>query len=102
MFRRPRSHPNPHPSCRRARLPPIDNVQLLKLKIDMVEALGNIEMSNRVIDTGKGTAFDMHPIDAKQAPHRAARPPAAPPHHRTPHRLMLSVPRLGRATPPHS
>jgi len=49
----------------RGQLPPIDNVQLLKLKIDMVEALGNIEMSNRVIDTGKGTAFDMHPIDAK-------------------------------------
>jgi len=47
-------------------LPPIDNVKLLKQKIEMVEALGNIELASRVIDT-KAPAFDMHPIDAKYA-----------------------------------
>ena len=30
----------------------------------MVEALGNIELAQRVISTGKGSGFDVHPIDA--------------------------------------
>ena len=41
----------------------------------MIEALGNIEMSSRVIDTGKGSGFDVHPIDQKYA-HRS--PPPVP------------------------
>jgi hypothetical protein len=39
------------------RLPPIDTPSLLKSKIEMVEALGEIELASRVIDT-KGGAFD--------------------------------------------
>ena len=35
------------------------------LQVEMVEALGNIEMSSRVIGTGKGSGFDLHPIDRK-------------------------------------
>ena len=49
----------------RARLPWIDTPAKLKEKIEMVEALGNIELAQRVISTGKGSGFDVHPIDAK-------------------------------------
>ena len=49
----------------RARLPWIDTPAKLKEKIEMVEALGNIELAQRVISPGKGSGFDVHPIDAK-------------------------------------
>lgn len=39
------------------RLPAIDTPALLKSKIEMVEALGEIELASRIIDT-KGGAFD--------------------------------------------
>ena len=45
-------------------LPSINTPTLLKEKIEMVEALGEIELASRVIDT-KQAAFDMHPIDAR-------------------------------------
>jgi len=48
----------------RTQLEPINNAQLLKKKIQMIEALGNIELANRVIDT-KSAAFETHPIDAR-------------------------------------
>jgi len=56
----------PHATESRARLPTIDNAALLKEKIEMVEALGEIELASRVIDT-KGIGCDVHPIDARYA-----------------------------------
>ena len=50
----------------RTPLPPINSPALLKSKIEMIEALGNIELASRVIDT-KSAAFDTHPIDARYA-----------------------------------
>ena len=46
------------------RLPLIDTPSRLKAKIEMVEALGEIELASRVIDT-KAPAFDKHPLDLK-------------------------------------
>ena len=43
----------------------IDTPQRLKEKIELVEALGNIEMAARVIDTGAGSGFDVHPVDLR-------------------------------------
>ena len=43
----------------------IDTPQRLKEKIELVEALGNIEMAARVIDTGAGSGFDLHPVDLR-------------------------------------
>ena len=48
----------------RTALPPISTPALLKQKVEMVEALGEIELASRVIDT-KQAAYDMHPIDAR-------------------------------------
>jgi len=47
-------------------LPPINTAKMLKDKIEMIEALGEIELASRVIDT-KAAVFDMHPIDARYA-----------------------------------
>ena len=47
----------------RTALPPISTPALLKQKVEMVEALGEIELASRVIDT-KAAAFEKHPIDA--------------------------------------
>ncbi len=55
----------PHTTEKRKVLPLIDTPQMLKDKIELVEALGNIEMAARVIDTGKGSGFDLHPIDLR-------------------------------------
>jgi len=46
----------------RAKLPLIDSPQTLKAKVEMCEALGNIQIASRVIDT---QLCDVHPIDAK-------------------------------------
>jgi predicted DNA-binding WGR domain protein len=48
----------------RTKLEPISTPSLLKAKIEMVEALGNIELASRVLDT-KSAAFETHPIDAR-------------------------------------
>jgi len=48
----------------RARLPLINNTRILKSKLEMCEALGNIELASRVIDV---EGLDAHPIDAKYA-----------------------------------
>ena len=50
----------------RTALPPINSAPLLKSKVQMVEALANIEIASRVIDT-KGAGFETHPVDAKYA-----------------------------------
>ena len=50
----------------RVRLDPISTPAMLKHKIEMVEALGQIELANKVIDT-TAPAFDLHPVDAKYA-----------------------------------
>lgn len=65
------------------RLPLIDTPSRLKAKIEMVEALGEIELASRVIDT-KAPAFDKHPLDLKYdqigatltASHNLPQPPA--------------------------
>jgi len=56
----------PHTTAGRQRLEPIDSSALLKEKIEMVEALGEIELASRVIDT-KGLGCDVHPVDARYA-----------------------------------
>jgi poly [ADP-ribose] polymerase len=56
----------PHTTEKRQRLPPIETAQMLKDKIDMLEALGEIELASRVIDT-KGLGCDVHPVDARYA-----------------------------------
>ena len=50
----------------RTTLAPISTPAMLKHKIEMVEALGQIELANKVIDT-KAPEFNLHPIDAKYA-----------------------------------
>jgi len=73
----------PHVSARNVRLELIDTPAKLKAKIEMVEALGEIEIASRVIDT-KHPTFDMHPIDAKYAQLNAKLRPidtADPMHH---------------------
>jgi len=55
----------PHTTEKRQVLQLIDTPQRLKEKIELVEALGNIEMAARVIDTGKGSGFDVHPVDLR-------------------------------------
>jgi poly [ADP-ribose] polymerase len=47
-------------------LEPIATPSALKAKIEMIEALGNIELASRVIDT-KSLASVTHPIDARYA-----------------------------------
>ena len=61
----PNPNANPNPLQKRKQLQLIDTPQLLKEKIELVEALGNIEMAARVIDTGKGSGFDVHPVDLR-------------------------------------
>jgi len=56
----------PHASPRNVKLPLISTPQLLKEKIEMVEALGEIEIFSRTMDT-KDPSFDVHPIDNKYA-----------------------------------
>ena len=56
----------PHASPRNVKLPLISTPQLLKQKIEMVEALGEIEIFSRTMDT-KDPSFDVHPIDNKYA-----------------------------------
>ena len=48
------------------KLPTIDSPQMLKAKTELVEALGEIQLASKVIDTG-APAFDLHPIDARYA-----------------------------------
>jgi len=50
----------------RAKLPPISSAAMLKEKLELVEALGEIEVASRVLDSGK-IRTDVHPVDARYA-----------------------------------
>ena len=51
----------------RAQLPMLNTAQMIKDKVEMIEALGSIELASKIIDTGAGSGFDVHPIDARYA-----------------------------------